>query len=270
MSCERVTGAIVALLDGELAERERRDVESHLASCTACALELRRLEATRRIVSAHLAAAAGRIARPCFDDLWERVAADPASGAARPVRDAATSRPGPVRDASTSRPGMVSRPQRGGRRWLWAGASAGLALAAGLALVVLAPRLSDPTSARRDARAGKAPTVATAPQVVAAKPARSGATRVAKSAPDDDDRAQHQVARRAEPKSAPEPTSPVPESPASGAVAVNELDPPRELLERPDLFLNYPLVRKLEELRHLDAVLADHGGDDQPDDGGAG
>ena len=165
---------------------------------------------------------------------------------------------------------MVSRPHRGGRRWLWAGASAGLALAAGLALVVLAPRLSDPTSARRDAKSGKAPAAATAPQVVAAKPARSGATRVAKGAPDDDDSAQRRVARRTESKSGPEAPSAAPESPASGAVAVNELDPPRELLERPDLFLNYPLVRKLEELRHLDAVLADHGADDQPDDGGAG
>lgn len=259
MSCETVTGSIVALLDGELAEGERRDVESHFASCTACALELRRLEATRRIVSAHLAAAAGRVARPCFDDLWDRVEADPDSGAARRTRD-----------ASSARPGRVSRPRPGGRRWLWAGASAGLALAAGLALVVFAPRLSDQTSARRDAKSGKAPAVASAPQVVAAKPAKSAATRVAKSAPDDDVPAKQQVARRAQPKGAPDATSPAPETPDSAAVAVNELDPPRELLERPDLFLNYPMVRKLEELRHLDAVLADHGADDQPDDGGAG
>lgn len=259
MSCETVTGSIVALLDGELADGERRDVESHLASCTACALELRRLEATRSIVSAHLAAVGGQVARPCFDDLWERVAADPESGVARPVRE-----------VSASRPGTVSRPRRDGRRWLWAGASAGLALAAGLALVVFAPRLSDPTSARRDAKSGKPPAVAAAPQVVAAKPAKAGATRVAKNAPDDEAPAKQQVARRAEPKPAPDANDPAPESPADEAVAVNELDPPRELLERPDLFLNYPLVRKLEELRHLDAVLADHGADDQPDDGGAG
>ena len=77
------------------------------------------------------------------------------------------------------------------------------------------------------------------------------------------------MARRADQKAAPDAATPQEEQPAE-AVAVNELDPPRELLERPDMFLNYPIVRKLEELRHLDAVLADHGADDQPDDGGAG
>ena len=49
------------------------------------------------------------------------------------------------------------------------------------------------------------------------------------------------------------------------AEVANEIDPPAELLERPDLFLNYPVMRKLDELQHLESVLADPG-----DEGGAG
>ena len=259
MSCETVTGSIVALLDGELAEAERREVESHLASCTACAREVEEVEATRRIVARHLLAAGAAVGPQRFDDLWRRVAADGHD-------TVATSRAG----SGSTRPGSVSRSTNARRRWLWAGASAGLALAAGLALLVFAPRPPEVTPDGRDPRTAKGSTVASAPapKAVIAKQAQHPATRVAKSGSDDAD-AKQQVARRAEPKAAPEVTAPAEEQPAE-AVAVNELDPPRELLERPDMFLNYPIVRKLEELRHLDAVLADHGADDQPDDGGAG
>lgn len=261
-SCETVTGSVVALLDGELAEAERREVEVHLASCTACAQELSEIEATRRIVARHLAAAGAAVGSQRFDDLWQRVAADGSDT----VR---TSRAG----SGSTRRASVSRSTNGRRRWLWAGASGGLALAAGLALLVLAPRPSGVTIDRRDARSGKAPAVAPAPapapkSVAAAKRVQRPATRVAKGGSDDAG-ADQQVARRADGNAAPEATTPAEEQPAE-AVAVNELDPPRELLERPDMFLNYPIVRKLEELRHLDAVLADHGAEDQPDDGGAG
>lgn len=257
--CETVTGSIVALLDGELAEAERREVVSHLASCTACARELSDLEATRGIIDRHLRAAGGGIAATGFDDLWRRVGADD---------------PGPVRtvriDSGATRPSSVSRASRGRRRWLWAGVSAGAALAAGLALFVLAPRLPGTAPTTRDAPRTGGPAVASAPvpKAVVAKSAQGSATRVAKGGSDDGAGAKEQVARRAGQK--PAPAEPAPEEESAAAVAVNELDPPRELLERPDLFLNYPIVRKLEELRHLDAVLADHGTDDQPDDGGAG
>jgi hypothetical protein len=50
-----------------------------------------------------------------------------------------------------------------------------------------------------------------------------------------------------------------------GESAANEIDPPPELLDRPDLFINYPMVRKLDELQHLESVLAD-----PSDEGGAG
>jgi hypothetical protein len=56
-----------------------------------------------------------------------------------------------------------------------------------------------------------------------------------------------------------------PAAETGAVVAVNEIDPPRELLERPDLFLNYPIVRKLDELQHLEAVLAE-----SPNGGSAG
>lgn len=259
MSCETVTGSIVALLDGELAEAERREVEHHLASCTACALELSELEATRRIVARYFAAAGSGAGAARFGDLWSRVVADVPG----------TSRTAQIGSPAT-RPGPVSRRPRAPRRWLWAGASAGLALAAGLALLVFAPRPPVGTPGARDARTAKAPAAASAPATkdVVAKQAQQPATRVAKSG-SDDAAAKEQVARRADQKAAPDAATPQEEQPAE-AVAVNELDPPRELLERPDMFLNYPIVRKLEELRHLDAVLADHGADDQPDDGGAG
>ena len=78
-----------------------------------------------------------------------------------------------------------------------------------------------------------------------------------------------QVARRADQKAARR-RDDAAGGAAGGAVAVNELDPPRELLERPDMFLELPDRPEARELRHLDAVLADHGADDQPDDGGAG
>ena len=254
MSCETVTGSIVALLDGELAEAERREVEHHLASCTACALELSELEATRRIVARHFAGAASGAGGARFDELWNRVAAD-VPEASRRGRNG----------SGATRPGSVSRRPRAPRRWLWAGASAGLALAAGLALLVFAPRSPTGSPGARDARTAKVPAIASAP---VAKQAQRSATRVARSGSDDVG-AKEQVARRADAKAAPDAATPQEEQPAE-AVAVNELDPPRELLERPDMFLNYPIVRKLEALRHLDAVLADHGADDQPDDGGAG
>ena len=259
MSCGTVTGSIVALLDGELPEAERREVEDHLASCTACALELSELEATRRIVARHFAAAASGAGEARFDELWNRVAAD-VPEASRRGRNG----------SGATRPGSVSRRPRAPRRWLWAGASAGLALAAGLALLVFAPRSPTGSPGARDARTAKVPAVASAPVAkdAVAKQAQRSATRVARSGSDDVG-AKEQVARRADAKAAPDAVAPVAEQPAE-AVAVNELDPPRELLERPDMFLNYPIVRKLEALRHLDAVLADHGADDQPDDGGAG
>lgn len=271
MSCETVIGSVVALFDGELAADERQAVELHLASCRACAREADGLRATRAIVSRYRAGIAARVAAPRFEDLWQRMAEDPIALAPEI---------GHGHRSTAARPASVSRPRPGKRRWIVAGTSAGLALAAGLALVVLAPSSSrDVTPSSSDASRGATSVAARpGPETVAAKPAKAPTTRVAKAAPTAAEPAKEQVARRANPKPAvdatgddtPREDAVAANEPHEEAVAVNELDPPHELLERPDLFLNYPIVRKLDELRHLDAVLADQGADDQPDDGGAG
>jgi hypothetical protein len=274
MSCETVIGSIVALFDGELTPDERQAVESHLATCRACAREADGLRATRAIVARHLADVGERVAEPRFEDLWARMAADP-STVAPPT--------GRVHRAAAARSASASRPLRGRRRWILAGTSAGLALAAGLALVVVTRAPHDGTLGSGEPKQGTPTTLgaAPAPEAVVAKPAKAPTTRVAKSAPNAAGPVKEQLARRANPKPAAEAaTEDAPHDdavaandanePHGEAVAVNELDPPRELLDRPDLFLNYPIVRKLDELRHLDAVLADQDADDQPDDGGAG
>lgn len=46
MSCEKISGGLIAYLDGRASAEERHDVEAHLKSCTACrerAEEFRRL-----------------------------------------------------------------------------------------------------------------------------------------------------------------------------------------------------------------------------------
>jgi len=47
MNCEKVREELVALIDGQLADKDARAVEDHLASCRACAREL---ELTKRAV----------------------------------------------------------------------------------------------------------------------------------------------------------------------------------------------------------------------------
>jgi anti-sigma factor RsiW len=46
MKCEGVRKELVAYLDGELEERLRQDVETHLAACADCAAEKKTMEAT--------------------------------------------------------------------------------------------------------------------------------------------------------------------------------------------------------------------------------
>jgi len=262
MSCETVTGSIVALLDGELVLPERREVEDHIAACPECAREADALRATRRVVARHLAAL-GEQASPRFAEVRDRLEAEdgrPAAGSGR-----APARP------TTSRAGSAVRPGRGRHRWLWAGASAGAALAAGRVPRVLSPPLSEFAPRSRAADGGRAPTdtAPTSARTVPAGPVKASASRVSKSAANDAP-AREQVARRTSASGEPVNDAPGVAVPAEEVVAVNELDPPRELLERPDLFLNYPMVRKLDALRNLDAVLAGQGADPLPDDGGAG
>lgn len=261
MSCDTVIGSIVALLDGELTDAERVSVEAHVAICPACGAELQQVRATRRILTAHLTTVRDRVSGPGFAAVWERIVADPGCGAPAVMSE---QRPGGVR------PGGAARSTSARRRWLWAGTSAGFAIAAGLAALLVTPRLSAISPGTRGAAPATGPTVVAQPAApaVAAIPAKAP-TRLARNRKRNDAPPNEQVARRS--ADAPSPADAAPETgPVEEAVAVNELDPPRELLERPDLFLKYPIVRKLDELRNLDAVLAGQGPDEQPGDGGAG
>jgi len=58
MKCRTVQRRLGAYLDGELAARARADVETHLRACQACAAELEREEALRRLLGLSPAPAA--------------------------------------------------------------------------------------------------------------------------------------------------------------------------------------------------------------------
>jgi len=251
MSCETVIGSIVALLDGELAGAERRAVEVHLAGCAACQSELAELRRTRALVEQSLDGLEASVVRTSFEQLWAR-----AEGDGHPVGDRG-------RPASRSEGSGASRIAR--RRIVWAGAG-GLALAASLALMLIGvPRqqgvspMPVPDDAAGElvahAPAPRSEPRAAEPVVVAAKPAAPPARVPAEASRDEDPDLDEEIEQV--------------ELPADEAAVVsNELDPPRELLERPEMFLNYPIVRKLDELRHLESVLADS--PDPTEQGGAG
>lgn len=242
MSCETVIGSIVALLDGELPDAERPAVEDHLAACAACQGELRELRRARAAITQRLRSLDPGVARTSFDALWARIEVEePAAQGRSRTR---VHRTGAARALGRLRPA------------LWAGAG-GVALAASLALVIAGlPRdgteKATPTTPPRVASGPGAPEAA--PAAVAGKET-SSEERVA-------------AAPRSAPAAKPEPARPQPADDDSldaptdeaAAVAVNEIDPPRDLLERPELFLNYPIVRKLDELQHLESVLADSPG----------
>lgn len=259
MSCETMTGSIVALLDGELPADERRAVEEHLATCVACARERGDLEATLGIVTRHLSTAGERVGCRTFEDLWARVESE-SVGAETPRR-------GPATLAGGKRSSRAAGRAR--RRWVWAGISAGAALAAGLVLVLFGPGVPGPRVAALPGRDAHTPASAP-PAAVAQRPKAPASLVGAKDARGDVAEQDKRVARRVEPVPPQREDETAVEPTAGAAVARNEIDPPRDLLERPDLFLNYRILRKLDELRNLDAVLADQGADPQPTDGGAG
>jgi len=253
MSCEGVLGSIVALLDGELNGDERRTVELHVGACAACRGELELLRATRVLVAGQLATAGAEVTVGSFDDLWHRVEAL-AEGDEGPVGLARTGRSSAaaLRVRAVKRPWISSR----GRVAAWAG-GAGLAMAASLALMIVGRRAVEVAPVPR---ADKPVAVARAAAPAAAsRPAPEQATRLA--------------AARTAPAGAPAANASTETAPVDGdatpesevAVVANEIDPPRELMERPELFVNYPIVRRLDELRHLESVLAE-----SPDAGGSG
>jgi hypothetical protein len=73
-TCEQTSGELVAFLDGELGEEERRPVADHVATCLPCRREIERLTAVQRLVTT-----LPRIepSATFADDFWRRVAAEP-------------------------------------------------------------------------------------------------------------------------------------------------------------------------------------------------
>lgn len=255
MNCESVHESLVALLDGEVTTAERRLLEEHLATCAACRRERALLERTRTLVTDRLRRTA---AEPgSFEALWQRIeAASPEAGpqAADPPRLGA-------------RPGRGRRPRRTAA---WA-AVGGFAAAAGLALALVglpgedaavppagapAPRAAAPRAPREPVAVARAPSRPDGGQP-AAQPGAAAPAKTARQA----------AAGPPADEPAPGAAGPVdePDEQEVLAVALGRAEPPRELLERPELFVNYPILSKLDELRHLDTVLAE-----SPDDGSTG
>lgn len=253
MSCEGVLGSIVALLDGELHGDERRTVEVHVGTCAACQGELELLRRTRALLSRQLEGAGAGAGKPSFAELWRRVEALAEQGDGPVARDAAAPWTRRARADGASR--------RSGRRRLVAwSAAGGLAIAASLALLIVGRPAGVGAPAAKTATTAKPAAVARAAAPVAvAKHEPGHATRVAsKGVPADAHPAEGKPAAVAD-QAAPEGDV------VANEEVANEIDPPRELLERPDMFLNYPIVRRLDELRHLESVLAE-----PPDAGGSG
>jgi hypothetical protein len=80
-TCAQISGELVAFLDGELPDAERRPIASHVATCLGCRRELDRLTATQRLVNGLSAIEPG----PGFAaQFWQRMEAEPTQ--ARPGR----------------------------------------------------------------------------------------------------------------------------------------------------------------------------------------
>lgn len=126
VACAERLMLIHALVDGELDAANSVAIEAHLAGCTGCADEQRRLEALR----AMLAEPALRVALP---------------DRARAQIEAALARDRPSPEASLAPPARRSTGQRLALGQWWAAGAAG-AVAASLALMVAMPQLTTQTT----------------------------------------------------------------------------------------------------------------------------
>jgi anti-sigma factor RsiW len=234
MTCDETAERLPAYLDGELNGVEADQVKRHIASCASCALELTR---TRRLFSL-LSEPIGRPLEASSDErfasLWQRVSAEE-----RP----ALLREGRVVHGETGRrrPGRTSV----GRHRVRVAAGA---LAATLALSFW--WVAERGNLSSDARRGSDASV----------------VRVAKSAPE-----------RAAPPAAPAQVAKVEEprpKPPQVATSATDMGPvaqvahpsakaPRAVRRRPDMFLDYSIVRRLDELDNFEAIMAKGGADDR-------
>jgi hypothetical protein len=258
MICEEIRGHLVARLDDELEVPVRAVVDAHLASCRACARELAELRTVGMEVHRRL----GRLPAPgrdsSFEALWSRVAAESGERRGRGLglgrrRTAAvaarSSRPASADGHERAMADVVGRsPGRPRRAIRWSAIGGGITAVAAMAFVVSSLRSgpatapgaasSPPASVAAGKPAEGAPAVAVAPRAqrvpapkVAARPAEpaAGAVRLANGAPDD----------------------------AAGGASERDLHVPDEVRKHPGMFLDLPIVQRLEKLRNMEAVYRD-------------
>lgn len=235
MTCEETAGQLAAYLDGELETAEVAAVERHVATCAACARELAEGRRLNALLDRHLATATASDLDERFSALWERTGMEPRSG--RVVRGDFS------RDRSAARTTV---------RRIAAGT-----LAAGLAFGLwwMGSAGNGPSDSA-PAGGGPAPAALAkrAEPVEVAKAPPSGASagkpvdRAAKKKPAEDATVVAQGSRPDARGSEPAPDEQV--------ARVEAEKPPRDIRQRAEMFLDYSIVRRLDELENFDAVMA--------------
>ena len=86
LTCDQTSSELVAFLDGELGDDERRPVADHVATCLTCRSEVERLSTVQRWVGTLPPITPSAT---FTDDFWRRVAAEPTPIASRRHRASA-------------------------------------------------------------------------------------------------------------------------------------------------------------------------------------
>ncbi|MCW5892554.1 MAG: zf-HC2 domain-containing protein [bacterium] len=216
MRCGTAREWFTAAVDGELAVRQRQELDAHLAACPACAAERAR---TARLLGALSVLAADAALPPHLEQ-----------DTLRRVRQL----------AAADRERSAARVRGGVGRWLGLAAPA---LAAAAVLVLAVRPAPPPVPAVVVEPAASVAPPAPPPVRVARKttpaPRASGPAAVRPEAPAD---APAAMARRE--------AMPSPER--ADDVALSE--PPPELIARPDLYRDLPILQNLEKLENYDAI----------------
>ena len=280
--CEEIEESLVAWGDGELDEREAAEVAAHVCTCVPCGARAADFGALRQAIREALLQVPSPRAGISFAALEAEIderggtAAAAAQRPSRTARSGGQERPGrwavrtPGAGARGGPGGSTDRARgarpHGKRLIVWGGALA----AAGVALTI---GLRGGPGTGPAGTTGVAPSVAT---LAAAPPGRDGA---APAASDRGRARDHGVTRSrgAAPGSGAEEGAVAPVGAGSVATSAEmavpvadqrDLQVPEELRRRPGLFLDLPVVQRLEKLRRLEAI--NHHSDDGTSDGSAG
>jgi anti-sigma factor RsiW len=226
MTCEETAGQLAAYLDGELTAAETALVERHVATCVVCAREIaggRRLNA---LLDEHFAAAPVDLdAR--FAALWQQTGAESRPG--RVVRGDFSRRSAFRRTVTRIAAGTLAAGLAFGLWWM--GPAAQTPRDGGEGALAPAARVVAPE------KIAKAPASAQEPRIVAAKPKPAAEPPTA-------------VARAERPARRDAKKDPIEQ------VAQVEEKLPRDVRRRAEMFLDYSIVKRLDELENFDAVMA--------------